>query len=66
MTDDRVAQLRANETALAPTVLSLNRIRNETQRRHVLNRSMQEKSGRLYCGEDGDVEIPSLEIYAAR
>lgn len=66
MTDDRVARLRASETANAQAVVSLNRIRNEAQRRHVLNRSMQEKSGRLYCGEDGDVEIPSLEIYAAR
>jgi hypothetical protein len=38
----------------------------ETLRRHVLNRAMQEKSGRLYCNEDWDIEIPSLELYAAR
>jgi hypothetical protein len=38
----------------------------ETLRRHVLNRTMQEKSGRLYCNEDWDIEIPSLELYAAR
>jgi hypothetical protein len=40
--------------------------RPDTARRHVLNRGMQEKSGRLYCNEDMDVELPSLEIYAAR
>jgi hypothetical protein len=38
----------------------------ETLRHHVLNRMMQEKSGRLYCNEDWDIEIPSLELYAAR
>lgn len=43
-----------------PTVSKL------TPRRHVLNRWMQEKSGRLYCSDDWDIDIPTLEFYAAR
>lgn len=42
------------------------RNRLEHRRRHVLKWSMHEKSGRLYCNEDADADIPSLEIYAAR
>ncbi len=40
--------------------------RTESPRRHVLNRLTQEKSGRLYCSDDVEFEIPALEIYAAR
>ncbi len=40
--------------------------RSEASRRHVLNRLTQEKSGRLYCGDDIDFDIPALDIYAAR
>jgi hypothetical protein len=39
---------------------------SEVQRSHVLNRLIQEKSGRLYCSDDVDFHIPELEIYAAR
>jgi hypothetical protein len=41
-------------------------VRVDAPRRHVLNRLMQEKSGRLYCNEDYDFDIPTLELYAAR
>ncbi len=40
--------------------------RTEAPRRHVLNRMMQEKSGRLYCSDDYDFDIPDFTIYAAR
>lgn len=40
--------------------------RQDSARRHVINRSMQAKSGRLYCNEDWDFDIPALELYAAR
>lgn len=35
-------------------------------RHHVLTSMMQERSGRLYCADDWNIEIPDLEIYAAR
>jgi hypothetical protein len=38
----------------------------EPSRHHILHRKQQQSSGRLYCNEDVDLEIPSLEIYAAR
>jgi hypothetical protein len=38
----------------------------DAPRRHVINRNMQSRSGRLYCNEDWDFEIPALELYAAR
>ena len=40
--------------------------RSDNLRHHVLNRIAEERSGRLYCNEEWDFEIPSLEIYAAR
>jgi hypothetical protein len=40
--------------------------RSESTRRHVINRNMQSRSGRLYCNEDWDFDIPALELYAAR
>jgi hypothetical protein len=40
--------------------------RNEQTRRHVINRTMQSRSGRLYCNEEWDFDIPTLELYAAR
>jgi hypothetical protein len=36
------------------------------RRRHVLNRTMQEKSGRLYFNEDAEDETTDVEIYEAR
>jgi hypothetical protein len=35
-------------------------------RRHPLSLLNQEKSGRLNCENDQDIEIPALDIYAAR
>lgn len=52
--------------ALASSPESNNKLRLELPRRHVLNRMMQEKSGRLYCNDDFDIEIPNLDIYEAR
>jgi hypothetical protein len=40
--------------------------RIDIARRHVINRAMQEKSGRLYCGDDLEFDVPSYELYAAR
>jgi hypothetical protein len=40
--------------------------RQDASRQHVINRLTQEKSGRLYCADEADVEIPVLEIYEAR
>jgi hypothetical protein len=48
------------------TLVSPYQARSDIPRRHVINRNMQEKSGRLYCNEDWDFDIPSLEFYAAR
>ena len=56
--------LRAQTGTIAPEIKRGSK--SEPMRRHVLNRMMQEKSGRLYCSEDWDIEIPSLELYAAR
>jgi hypothetical protein len=40
--------------------------RQKASRHHVIARLTQEKSGRLYCADEADVEIPVLEIYEAR
>jgi hypothetical protein len=66
MINDKITRLREVESAEIPALHPPSTTRMESQRRHVLNRLMQEKSGRLYCGDDGDLDIPSLEIYAAR
>ena len=65
MAIEHIARLRKPDNMELPQVFTPV-TRGETMRRHVLNRSMQEKSGRLYCGDDWDFDIPSLEIYAAR
>jgi hypothetical protein len=56
--------LRPAVSTATPEILTLQR--PDAHRRHVLNRVMQEKSGRLYCNEELDFEIPSLEFYTAR
>lgn len=69
MAIDPVSRLREIEVPEIPvffTPVAPYQVRIEGQRRHVLNRSMQEKSGRLYFNEEWDFDIPSLEIYAAR
>jgi hypothetical protein len=33
---------------------------------HVLTQLQHQNSSRLECGEEADIEIPDLEIYAAR
>lgn len=66
---DPAARLRESENTEIPMFFSPeipHKLRLDSQRRHVLNRSTQEKSGRLYCSDDWDFDIPSLEIYAAR
>jgi D-alanyl-D-alanine dipeptidase len=66
---DPEARLREIEMTEIPaffTPVAPYQVRSEASRRHVLNRGMQEKSGRLYCNEDWDFEIPTLEFYAAR
>jgi hypothetical protein len=60
---DLAARLRETDLAENPVTHKTAAL---TVRRHVLNRTTQEKSGRLYCSDDWDFEIPSLEIYAAR
>lgn len=35
-------------------------------RHHILVEEEKKNSGRLDCGEDLDVEVPQLDIYAAR
>lgn len=35
-------------------------------RRHPLSQLTQQKSGRLNCEDDQDIDIPTLDIYAAR
>lgn len=40
--------------------------RSEWLRHHVISRMKQERSGRLYCSEDLEIEVPSLLIYEAR
>lgn len=69
MAIDPEARLRKIEFTNIPTFFTLvapYQARSDVARRHVLNRGMQEKSGRLYCNEDWDFEIPALELYAAR
>ena len=62
-----MAEEFATRPLASATVIDLkSKLRPENPRRHVLNRMMQEKSGRLYCGDEVDVEIPSFNIYAAR
>jgi hypothetical protein len=65
----------ANILLAAPTVLpqDVDRIvplkqveAKRTSRSHILNQLPQSNNGRLYCGDDLDIEIPSLDIYAAR
>jgi hypothetical protein len=65
----------ANILPAAPTVLAQDDEKilvfkllepKKTSRSHILNQLQQSNSGRLYCGDDLDVEIPSLDIYAAR
>jgi hypothetical protein len=63
MAFDLAARLREYESAEMPVFFTPV---TTTHRRHVINRSTQEKSGRLYFYEDWDFDIPSLEIYAAR
>ena len=66
---DPEARLREIELTEIPTFftpVAPYQPRNDISRRHVLNRGMQEKSGRLYCNDDWDFEIPTLELYAAR
>jgi hypothetical protein len=61
--------LKAIYARPVPTLVppeSSHKLRPEASRRHVLNRMMQEKSGRLYCNEEFEIEIPSLDIYEAR
>jgi hypothetical protein len=59
-----VTVLRTPAKSAAPEIPKQQR--PEALRRHVLNRVMQDKSGRLYCNEELDFDIPSLEFYAAR
>jgi hypothetical protein len=67
MATDLAAWLHEDEEMLAGTVVPFKPVqRNDKPRRHVLNRMTQDKSGRLSCNDDWDVEIPALEIYAAR
>jgi hypothetical protein len=40
--------------------------RTDLPRRHVITRNMPSRSGRLYCNEEWDFDIPALELYAAR
>jgi hypothetical protein len=65
----------ANILLAAPTVLAQDDEKvlvfkllepKKTSRSHILNQPQQSNSGRLYCGDDLDIEIPSLDIYAAR
>jgi hypothetical protein len=66
---DPEARLREIELTEIPAFLGQfapYQSRSDAVRRHVLNRGMQEKSGRLYCNDDWDFEIPTLELYAAR
>lgn len=66
---DPEARLREIELTEIPTFFTQvppYHARTDILRRHVLNRGMQEKSGRLYCNDDWDFEIPTLELYAAR
>jgi hypothetical protein len=62
----RLRDIEATEIPTFFTPMAPYQARSDAGRRHVLNRSTQEKSGRLYCNEDWDFEIPSLELYAAR
>jgi hypothetical protein len=69
MANHNAALLRAPETLEqmpATTTQAPSPKRNEGLRHHVLNRLAEERSGRLYCNEEWEFEIPSLEIYAAR
>jgi hypothetical protein len=55
-----------HDNTVAKPAQSIAPTRPDGYRRHVINRAMQERSGRLYCNEEFDFEIPSLELYAAR
>lgn len=69
MATDPAARLRESESLDIPvfhTPVSPIFVRTDSQRHHVLNRSMQDKSGRLYFNEEWEFDIPSLELYAAR
>jgi hypothetical protein len=52
--------------AVTHSVQPTNDQRKDASRHHVINRLTQEKSGRLYCADEAEVEIPVLEIYEAR
>lgn len=68
MAAEKAAQLR--ETILSDLVDSPLLVpppaRIDNARRHVINRAMQEKSGRLYCNEDWDLDIPGHQFYSTR
>jgi hypothetical protein len=66
---DLIARPRAPDTSEIPVLDIASapvQTRSNMLRFHVLKQNQQDKSGRLYCDEDGNTEIPSLEIYAAR
>ncbi len=42
------------------------KLKTEAIRRHVLNRLTQEKSARLSCNDESEIEIPTIDLYAAR
>jgi hypothetical protein len=59
-----------NVIALRPAQISQPRINpnkpSTNPRHHVLTEAVQRNSGRLDCGEEVDVEVSQLDIYAAR
>jgi hypothetical protein len=51
--------------AIGPEPRNL-RAQRKVYRDHIINRLQQERSGRLYCNDNWEFEIPSLELYDAR
>jgi hypothetical protein len=67
MATDLAGWLHEDEEAPAGIVVPFKPMqRRDQHRHHVLNRMTQDCSGRLYFNDDWDLEIPALEIYAAR
>jgi hypothetical protein len=52
--------------ATTPASESLENAAAKRHASHILTQLQQKKSGRLDCEDEADIEIPDLEIYAAR
>jgi hypothetical protein len=66
MVPDHYARLSAVDVVVDLPKAAAAVTRSDVARRHVINRNMQSRAGRLYCNEDWDFDMPALELYAAR